>query len=57
VEAVEVEAVGGGARIDEPELPRSGEEAGASGTTRFFSDGAWRDASVYCAACCVPDRR
>src|SRR5690606_28012623 len=47
VESLEVEAVGGGADIDEPETdPVAGEPEPAE-RTRFYSDGAWHDAGVH----------
>jgi 5-oxoprolinase (ATP-hydrolysing) len=58
VEAVSVEAVGGGAKFSEPELP-----AGAASLpepkerTRFFSGGAWRDAAVYLRQQLTPGHR
>jgi 5-oxoprolinase (ATP-hydrolysing) len=47
VENIEVEAIGGGADIDEPELPLSSHMPAAAETTRFYSAGAWHDANVY----------
>jgi 5-oxoprolinase (ATP-hydrolysing) len=48
VEAVSVEAVGGGATFSEPELPLAGAPLPPpKQRTRFFSGGAWRDAAVY----------
>ncbi len=47
VENVEVEAVGGGADIEEPELPLSNEPPIAVENTRFYSSGAWHDAVVF----------
>jgi 5-oxoprolinase (ATP-hydrolysing) len=48
VEAVSVEAVGGGTRAEEAEVPLSAEPLPEpSRRTRFFADGAWRDAAVY----------
>ena len=47
VEAVSVEAVGGGAKFTEPVLPLTRDSCPAlpARTTRFFSDGAWHDAA------------
>jgi len=47
VENVEVEAVGGGADIEEVELPVSDTPPQAVETTRFYSAGAWHEAEVY----------
>lgn len=46
VEALEVEAIGGGADIDEPDLDLSDEAAVAGETTSFFSGGVWHEAAV-----------
>jgi 5-oxoprolinase (ATP-hydrolysing) len=48
VEAVSVEAVGGGAKFSEPELPAITAPLPApKQRTRFFSGGAWREAAIY----------
>jgi 5-oxoprolinase (ATP-hydrolysing) len=47
VENIEVEAIGGGADIDEPELPLSSETPAPAETTRFYSAGAWHEANVH----------
>jgi 5-oxoprolinase (ATP-hydrolysing) len=47
VENVEVEAIGGGADIEEPKLPLSSEPPVSSEATRFYSSGSWHDAGVY----------
>ena len=47
VEAVSVEAVGGGTQPSEPELPVEPGEPRSSAGTRFFSQGAWHEAQVY----------
>jgi 5-oxoprolinase (ATP-hydrolysing) len=48
VEAVSVEAVGGGAKFSEPELATTTAALPPPKLrTRFFSTGAWRDAAVY----------
>ncbi|WP_128291517.1 hydantoinase B/oxoprolinase family protein [Afifella aestuarii] len=45
-EQVEVEAVGGGADIDEPETDTISEDVRPEATTRFFSAGAWHEAAI-----------
>ncbi len=57
IEAVEVEAVGGGASFDEPTVPETAAGAPASSTTRFFSQGAWHDAIVVMRADMRPGHR
>ncbi|MDQ4135177.1 MAG: hydantoinase B/oxoprolinase family protein, partial [Pseudomonadota bacterium] len=48
VEAVSVEAVGGGTRASEANLPLTAEPLPEpSRRTRFFSEGAWRDVAVH----------
>src|SRR6266545_1151114 len=48
IEAVSVEAVGGGAKFKEPTLPLTRDPPGAPAhRTRFFSGGAWHDAGVF----------
>jgi len=47
VESIEVEAVGGGAEIDEPETSLSSVTPNPSSTTCFYSAGAWHDAGIY----------
>ena len=47
VESLEVEAVGGGADIDEPELALAEDEPHAHGEARVYTDGAWRTARVF----------
>jgi 5-oxoprolinase (ATP-hydrolysing) len=48
VEAVSVEAVGGGTRASEANLPLTAESLpDPSRRTRFFSEGAWRDVAVH----------
>ncbi len=47
VEALEVETFGGGAGISEPDLGLSGEIPAAATATKFFSDGAWHEGSIY----------
>ncbi|MDP6118861.1 MAG: hydantoinase B/oxoprolinase family protein [Planctomycetota bacterium] len=47
VEAIEVEAVGGGAGIDEPEAPLNERLQRASETTDIFSNGQWLKAAIH----------
>jgi len=48
VEAVSVEAIGGGAKFSEPEHAPMREKLPAPAqSTRFFSNGAWHDAAVF----------
>ncbi len=47
VESFEVEAIGGGADIDETLRPVSPGPAEPSRQTRFYSNGAWHDAGVF----------
>jgi 5-oxoprolinase (ATP-hydrolysing) len=47
IEAVSVEAVGGGQPADEADLPVSSIAVEPTARTRFFSQGAWHDAAVY----------
>ena len=47
VESLEVEAVGGGADIDEPEAPLDARTPEAEERTQFYSEGAWHDADVH----------
>jgi 5-oxoprolinase (ATP-hydrolysing) len=48
IEAVSIEAVGGGAKFAEPTLPLTTAALPAPmQRTRFFSGGKWRDAAVY----------
>ncbi len=46
-ETVEVEGLGGGADIEEPDHPLTRAEASPAKRTRFFSESAWHDAGVY----------
>ena len=58
VEAVSVEAVGGGARFTEPVLPLSDRPLPEPlRRTRFFSTGAWQDAAVYSRGQLAPGHR
>ncbi|MEM1047976.1 MAG: hydantoinase B/oxoprolinase family protein [Pseudomonadota bacterium] len=47
VEALEVEAVGGGADIVEPDLPTTEAAANAAEQTRFYSGGRWHHAGIH----------
>ncbi|HEX9905977.1 MAG TPA: hydantoinase B/oxoprolinase family protein, partial [Propylenella sp.] len=57
VEAVEVEARGGGAAPVEPDRPLAGDEATPAEKTRFFSDGAWHEAGVFLREALSPGHR
>ncbi|MBA5777830.1 hydantoinase B/oxoprolinase family protein [Stappia sp. F7233] len=57
VEALEVETVGGGAGIDEADLPLGSAEFAASRSTRFFADGAWQNAAVALRAELAPGNK
>ncbi|MGY6247928.1 hydantoinase B/oxoprolinase family protein [Bosea thiooxidans] len=46
VEAVEVEAVGGGARFEEATAGETAGEPDVAERTRFFAKGAWHDAAI-----------
>jgi 5-oxoprolinase (ATP-hydrolysing) len=51
VEAVSVEAIGGGAKFTEPVLPTTGEPLGSpTRRTQFYSRGQWHAATVYTRA-------
>ncbi len=54
VEAMEVQAAGGGAGIDEPDHPLTEGAPQACRTTRFFSRGTWHDAPVILRAAFKP---
>ncbi len=47
VDSLEVEAIGGGAGIHEPEDATAQWLANAESETRFFSNGTWHDAGIY----------
>jgi 5-oxoprolinase (ATP-hydrolysing) len=47
VESLEVEAVGGGAAIDEGREPAAASHPNPTERCRFFSAGAWHDAAVF----------
>ena len=51
------QASGGGARIDEPDLPLATGDPLPASRSRFFSDGAWHDAGVYLRARFPPGHR
>jgi 5-oxoprolinase (ATP-hydrolysing) len=57
VEAVEVEAVGGGARFEEPSHPAAEHKPRAAQTTRFYSHGAWHEAVVVKREAMAPGAR
>jgi 5-oxoprolinase (ATP-hydrolysing) len=58
VEAVSVEAVGGGAKFSEPVLPTTRDPLPAPATrTRFYSRGEWREAAVFSRAQLAPGQR
>jgi 5-oxoprolinase (ATP-hydrolysing) len=58
VEAVSVEAVGGGAKFSEPVLPTTQAPLPAPARrTRFYSRGQWRDAAVFTRAQVAPGQR
>ncbi|AMJ60804.1 hydantoinase B/oxoprolinase family protein [Bosea sp. PAMC 26642] len=46
VEAVEVEAIGGGAKFEEASAPENAGEPAAAERTRLFSKGQWHEAAV-----------
>ncbi|MDY0885489.1 hydantoinase B/oxoprolinase family protein [Dongia soli] len=47
IEAVSVEAIGGGAPAEEPEQSLSSAPAKPVAETRFFSQGVWHEAAIY----------
>jgi len=47
VEAIEVEAIGGGAAIEEAQNPGEIHQVEPHSTTRFYSEGSWHTAAVY----------
>ncbi len=58
IEAMSVEAVGGGAKFVEPELPKTKSPLPAPAQrTRFFSNGAWHAAAVFLRAALAPGHR
>jgi len=57
VEAIEVEALGGGVDLAETEQAVSPHEPEAAATTRIFSDGEWREAKVVRRAATGPGGR
>ena len=57
VEAFEMEALGGGAAADEPDMTLASGEAERHGTTRFFSAGEWHEVGVYRRAALKPGLR
>jgi 5-oxoprolinase (ATP-hydrolysing) len=57
IEAVSVEAVGGGQPADEPDHPLSMDDPQPSDRTRFFSQGEWHEAPVYRREALFPGAR
>jgi 5-oxoprolinase (ATP-hydrolysing) len=58
IAAVTVQATGGGDLLAETSLPLApADGARADGQTRFFSGGAWQEASVYTRAGLIPGHR
>lgn len=47
IEAIGVEAIGGGGGFEEPSMPAPASAPDAAARTRFYSQGAWREAGVY----------
>ena len=57
VEALEVEAVGGGAEIDEADRPAEERRPQAGQASKFFSTGRWHDVAVHDRASLRPGDR
>jgi 5-oxoprolinase (ATP-hydrolysing) len=57
VEAISVEAVGGGTPFHEPNLPLDDDRPEPIRDLRFFSQGEWRDGHVYSRDALVPGRQ
>jgi 5-oxoprolinase (ATP-hydrolysing) len=57
IEAISVEAIGGGSGFEEPSVAASETTPAPHGTTRFFSLGAWRDAGIHLRADLSPGAR
>ncbi|MEP3280400.1 MAG: hydantoinase B/oxoprolinase family protein [Stappiaceae bacterium] len=57
IEALEVESVGGGASIAEPDESLSTQDGDAQKTTRMYSDGAWHEAGIFERKDLVPGHR
>ncbi len=47
IEAIEVEALGGGEHLEEPDIALEGGSPAAHSTTRLYSTGAWHEAPVF----------
>ena len=47
IEALEVESVGGGAEIEEPDFPIVAEKCEPTANTKIYSDGRWCDAQIF----------
>ena len=57
IEAISVEAIGGGTGFEEPSVAAPDTQPQAGRTTRFFSHGAWQEAGVFLRADLVPGAR
>jgi 5-oxoprolinase (ATP-hydrolysing) len=57
VEAISVEAIGGGAGFEEPTFPSPDRVQAPKHATRFFSQGAWREAAIHLRADLAPGAR
>ncbi|WP_186399091.1 hydantoinase B/oxoprolinase family protein [Stappia sp. P2PMeth1] len=57
VEALEVESVGGGSGIDEPDLPLVSGSPTPADTGAIFAEGAWREAGFFARAGLKPGHR
>lgn len=57
VEAVHIEAIGGGSGFEEPVFPLSDDKALAIRQSRFYSQGAWRDAGIFRREDLAPGQR
>ena len=57
IEAISVEAIGGGSGFEEPSVTTVAVEPAAHARTRFFSQGAWRDAGIHLRADLQPGAR
>jgi 5-oxoprolinase (ATP-hydrolysing) len=57
VESVEAEAAGGGAAIEEPDLPLTTTQPVPTSRGKFFSDGGWHDAEVFVRDALTPGQK
>ncbi len=57
IEALEVESVGGGARIAEPDAELSRQRLEANRTSQIYSDGTWHDAGIHLRKDFAPGHR